>query len=967
MITPGRLCFSVPPAMRDAFGACESRLAREAFVTADPDGQRLGSGGGTAHVLVEAWRADAGGRTFADWLVEGGVCTVAHGGGQGRRLPAYAGCGKLCMPMPVTRWATGQRLDQTLFDLQDRFLDRVRDACAPSARVLLASGDVLVHAGSALPPLPDADVVLVGLWERPETARRFGVMFCERSDPTRLMTFRQKPSVAEIGALPRDQVFMLDAGVWLLSARAVEVLMRRAGWDAASQRFEAGIPNPLDLYGDWGPALGVRPARPDAEISALTAAVALVEDGCFFHFGRSRDIIDSAHELQNLVIDQTQLGGVSAHPRRFVLNARFDGTGCADSLADVWIENSVVGSGWRLTGGHVLTGIPPNDWQLAIEPGVCIDVAPLDADASALRVYGIDDTFRGPLGAPDTCWMGRAVTDWLAARGLMFETAGLDPASDIYEAPLFPVVDGDAGRVDPAWLEWLTATCPSGDFATAWCEARRVSAATLCDQVDLRRLYAQREILRGDALRRLAARGSAGIFYRLDLEAAADALATGPEGAIDEGPGVDSITEPLDAAYDCMFRSTLAVYRGKHDAAAAYECDAFAALREAIDRPLRGRPVMPACHVLVDQIVWARAPARIDLAGGWSDTPPYCMRHGGAVLNMAVDLNGQPPIQAFVRRCEARHIVIRSIDLGIEDRFDTYPELTPNVGPNGGFGIARTALALSGFHPAFNGGAFDSLDAQLRAFGGGIELTLLAAVPKGSGLGTSSILGGTVLGALAVFCGLDWDTGEIVRRTLALEQLLGSGGGWQDQVGGLQPGIKLVQTRPGLVQEPESHWLPQAWLEAPETAGRFLLYYTGITRTARSILAGIVRGMFLNLGSQLELIDAIKANAGQCAGAMIRGDADAVARAIARSWTLNQRLDSGTNVPAVRELLDRCGSRLSAAKLAGAGGGGYLLLMARSVADAAAIRAELEANPPNAGARFVNMTLSHTGLQVTRS
>ena len=56
------------------------------------------------------------------------------------------------------------------------------------------------------------------------------------------------------------------------------------------------------------------------------------------------------------------------------------------------------------------------------------------------------------------------------------------------------------------------------------------------------------------------------------------------------------------------------------------------------------------CAVKLDQIVWARSPVRLDLAGGWTDTPPYTNRYGGAVVNVAVDLNGQSPIQVFVRR-----------------------------------------------------------------------------------------------------------------------------------------------------------------------------------------------------------------------------------------------------------------------------------------------------------------------------
>ena len=91
-----------------------------------------------------------------------------------------------------------------------------------------------------------------------------------------------------------------------------------------------------------------------------------------------------------------------------------------------------------------------------------------------------------------------------------------------------------------------------------------------------------------------------------------------------------------------------------------------------------------------------------------------------------------------------------------------------------------------------------------------------------------------------------WDKNEICRRTLALEQLLTTGGGWQDQYGGVLQGIKLLQTEAGFTQQPLVRWLPEHLFTHPEYRDCHLLYYTGITRTAKGILAEIVRSMFLN-------------------------------------------------------------------------------------------------------------------------
>jgi len=244
---------------------------------------------------------------------------------------------------------------------------------------------------------------------------------------------------------------------------------------------------------------------------------------------------------------------------------------------------------------------------------------------------------------------------------------------------------------------------------------------------------------------------------------------------------------------------------------------------------------------------------------------------------------------------------------------------------------------------------------------------LLAAAPKGSGLGTSSILSATVLAALSDLFGLNWDHNVLFTRTLALEQLLTTGGGWQDQAGGIFRGVKLVETVSGLAQKPTLSWLPDYLFGHQFANSRILLYYTGVTRLAKNILSEIVRGIFLNSPAHLNLIEEIGANARIAGAAIQQCDYDRLCAAIQNSWRLNQRLDSGTNPPAVAAILDSVKDYLAATKLLGAGGGGYLLMFAKDAEAAGRIREKLTSSPPNPRARFVNLSLSDTGLQVTRS
>jgi galactokinase/mevalonate kinase-like predicted kinase len=111
----------------------------------------------------------------------------------------------------------------------------------------------------------------------------------------------------------------------------------------------------------------------------------------------------------------------------------------------------------------------------------------------------------------------------------------------------------------------------------------------------------------------------------------------------------------------------------------------------------------------------------------------------------------------------------------------------------------------------------------------------------------------------------------------------------------------------------------------------------------------------------------IAANADRGFEALQQCSYDGLIETIQRSWELNQRLDTGTNPGEVQVILDRCGNDLAATKLLGAGGGGFLLMFARSEDAANRIRERLTSAPPNQRARFVDFSVSDSGLQLTRS
>lgn len=941
---------SLPPNLVECFHDIEKVSRSEWFCTSDPVGSKLGSGGGTTWLLESCrneWAPETG---LLEWLGQE-KRILLHAGGQSRRLPGYAPSGKVLTPVPVFRWARGQRLSQNLLSLQLPLYEQIMEKAPDSLHTLIASGDVYIRSDKPLQKIPEADVVCYGLWVDPSLAKNHGVFVSSRRTPDRLDFMLQKPSVEELGGLMQTHLFLMDIGIWLLSDRAVDLLVKRS--------YKEGKLSFYDLYSDFGLTLGDHPRILDEELNQLSVAILPLPGGEFYHYGTSRELISSTLSVQNRVIDQREImhHKVKPHPAMFVQNAEVERSLTAEN-SEVWIENSWVPKTWTLHKQTIVTGVPVNTWALDVPSGVCIDVVPMGETEYVGRPYGFYDAFKGDLRKDETLYLGRPVREWLSERGLSIES--IEGTHDLQAARLFPVTDSveELGLM----MRWMVSEPDLSEGREAWLRCRKYSADEISADANLRRLAGQREAFRIANWRTLADNYERSVFYQLNLDDAAREYAAHrlvlPAGLPNTVPVMTRIS-------DQMFRAR--VMQLNDLPFQGYEDKAFSLMREALTEAALAKKQQPQLSVYADQIVWGRSPVRIDLAGGWTDTPPYCLREGGNVVNIAIELNGQPPLQVYIKPSKDYHIILRSIDLGAMEKIQTYEGLARFTQVGSPFSIPKAALVLAGFQPGFSQNTYASLEEQLKDFGSGMEITLLSAIPAGSGLGTSSILASTVLGAISDFCGLNWDKHEIGNRTLILEQLLTTGGGWQDQYGGVLRGVKLLQTGAGMDQNPSVRWLPDYLFTGAEYQKCHLLYYTGITRTAKGILAEIVRGMFLNSTEHLALLGQMKVHALDLYEAIQRGNFDEMGRLVAKSWQQNKALDSGTNPPAVEAIIRRVADYCLGYKLPGAGGGGYLYMVAKSPEAAARIRNILTQNPPNACARFVEMTLSDKGFQVSRS
>ena len=347
-----------------------------------------------------------------------------------------------------------------------------------------------------------------------------------------------------------------------------------------------------------------------------------------------------------------------------------------------------------------------------------------------------------------------------------------------------------------------------------------------------------------------------------------------------------------------------------------------------------------------EDCITVELPLRIDFAGGWSDTPPICYKMGGAVFNAAVTLNGVKPVKVRVRRLAEKEVHVESVDLGKSGVLKSLAEIRAPKDPHDWCALVKSALTVTKFDFSC----------------GGLDIRISADVPKGSGMGTSSILGAALVTALERVAGRKAEWKRVASLTLALEKEMATGGGWQDQIGGLVPGAHLISTTPGKGQNPRMSCV------SPKSEAAFakflkecaLLYFTGRKRMARNILRGVI-GFFEENPDDIarSIVRRLKSDAERAFRAVESCDWDSFCSAVNDYWLSKKALDPGSTNPLVELIIARMAPWISAVSLCGAGGGGFMFVIARSKDAKAKIKSVLEKHPPIKTGRFFDFEIAN--------
>ena len=874
----------------------------------DRDGKRVGSGGATLEVLKYLRSQE---ESFEKLRV-----LVIHSGGDSKRVPQYSALGKLFSPVPH-KLPNGR--NSTLFDefmiCMSSVPSRIREG------MVLLSGDVLLLFNPLQIDYNNVGAAAISFKEHVETGKNHGVYL--NGENGNVKCCLQKKSVEvlrSVGAVNDSNCVDIDTGALIFSTEMMESLYSLI---AAPEDYDRHVNarTRLSLYADFLYPLAEDSTledfykeKPEGEFCPeLTAArervwnvlrpyrmkLLRLAPAKFIHFGTTREIlglmnggVDEYKDLGWSRIVGSSIKGDTAGYNSVLSSRSTIGEGC-------YLEVSYVHRNSKIGDHCVLSYIEVSDRE--IPDNVVLHGLKQRDGSFVVRIFGIGDNPK------ENKLFGKDLGELEQKLGVrLWENS----AHSLWEANLYAEADNIQDGVDAALNLYRIVNDESAADIEQWRNAEKKSLCSGFNAADPDAIIAWNRRMED-----LVAMDEITKAIRHNV----------PAQKLQKRTTLTKIQKEWlknrIGKADFSERMRLHYYLGivLEDENEIQEC--FHTIQaEMLEATVKSLSYNENARIVTDRHT-VNLPLRVNWGGGWSDTPPYCNENGGTVLNVAILLNGKKPVEVTLERIDELKIVFDSRDMDVHGEFDTIEPLQATGDPFDPFALQKACLLACGIIPQKG----YKLEDILRRLGGGFVMhSEVTDVPKGSGLGTSSILSAACVKAVFEFTGIEFTEEDLYAHVLAMEQIMSTGGGWQDQVGGATPGLKYISSMPGLKQE-----IKVTHVELPESARkeldeRFVLIYTGQRRLARNLLRDVVGRYVGNEPDSLFALEEIQKTAALMRFELERGNVDGFAKLLDYHWELSKKVDAGSSNTLIEQIFSSIEEMIDGRLVCGAGGGGFL-------------------------------------------
>jgi D-glycero-alpha-D-manno-heptose-7-phosphate kinase len=308
-------------------------------------------------------------------------------------------------------------------------------------------------------------------------------------------------------------------------------------------------------------------------------------------------------------------------------------------------------------------------------------------------------------------------------------------------------------------------------------------------------------------------------------------------------------------------------------------------------------------------IVRSKAPLRIGLAGGGTDVSPYSDLFGGAILNASINLYAYASIEP---------LATNTIEFVIDGQnqqvvFDTAKELPITEGFELFIGVYNRIIKQFNLSPL------------------SFRLTSYIEAPQGSGLGTSSTIVVSILGAFTEWLQLPLGKYDIARLAYEIERVdLKMSGGKQDQYAATFGGINFMEflANDKVIVNP-LQLKQNSWQELECT---LLLFYTATQRLSATIIEEQVKNVNEKNEKSIDAMHHLKAQAIQMKEALLKGDIKGVGTILHNGWEHKKQMAKSISNPLIDSIYQTAlANGATGGKISGAGGGGFMFFLCPNV------------------------------------
>ncbi|KAK7338087.1 hypothetical protein VNO77_18686 [Canavalia gladiata] len=968
----------------------------------DPLGQRIGSGAATLnaiHALAQHYRhsqvsatrngSDDSLLSIVELMTKKHILLL-HAGGDSKRVPWANPMGKVFLPLPYLAGDDPDGPIPLLFDHILAIASCARQAFGNQGGMLTMTGDVLPCFDASLMTLPKDTSCIITVPITLDVAANHGVIVAAKVEHSTqnyavslVNNLLQKPTVDELvksKAVLADGRTLLDTGIIAVRGEAWLELVTLACscQQMISELLESRKEMSLyeDLVAAWVPAkhewLRKRPLGEELvnKLGKQKMFSYCAYDLLFLHFGTSSEVLDHLIGVGSELVGRRHLCSIPATTASditassVILSSK---VAAGVSIGeDSLIYDSSISGGIHIGSLCIVVGVnisldnlinAEDSLKFMLPDRHCLWEVPLVGNNERVLVYcGLHDNPKSSLSTDGT-FCGKPWKKVLHDLGIqesdLWESSGTDE-KNLWNSKIFPILPYPQTVKVAMWLMGL-AKQKTESVLPLWKHSRRISLEELHRSIDFPTLCTDSSNHQADLAAGIA---KACIRYGMlgrnlsqlceeilqkegsGIEICKDFLAMCPivrEQNSNILPKSRAYQVQVDLLRACNDEGTACML--EHEVWAAVADETASAVRYGFKEHLSESPGSPSCQnnhhdgcirqPFHPKRVKVELPVRVDFVGGWSDTPPWSIERAGCVLNMAISLEGSPPIGTIIETTKTMGVLITD-DADNQLYVEDYTSICAPFDGDDPFRLVKSALLVTGI-------IHDNILVDM-----GMHIKTWANVPRGSGLGTSSILAAAVVKGLLQIINGDDSTENVARLVLVLEQLMGTGGGWQDQIGGLYPGIKCTSSFPGIPLRLQVAPLLASPQLISELQQRLLVVFTGQVRLANKVLQKVVirylRRDNLLVSSIKRLVELAKIGR----EALMNCDINELGEILLEAWRLHQELDPYCSNESVDRLFSFASRYCCGYKLVGAGGGGFALLLAKDTQRAKELRQWLE-------------------------